>query len=57
MQREHSFTYPLLNDTSLEEWQEPVDLQESEMNDTVMNWHQVLLHNLADALETISAAG
>jgi hypothetical protein len=27
------FTYSLLNDTSLEEWQEPVDLQESEMND------------------------
>jgi hypothetical protein len=57
LQREHSFTYPLLNDTSLEEWQEPVDLQESEMNDTVINWHQVLLHNLADALESISAAG
>ena len=27
-------------------------LQESEMNDTVMNWHQVLLHNLADAVCT-----
>jgi hypothetical protein len=42
---------------SLEEWQEPVDQDDSETEDAVAGWHQVLLSTLANAIEKISAMG
>ena len=42
---------------SLDEWQEPVDRRDGDIDDTVRKWHQVFLNTMARALEKISAVG